>query len=444
MSNDIKQAIDDIPIPEMLHERSLMGIHQAKEEWDALLATPMKRRKRIMNRMVAASLIGVLSISVAAIFNPHVSAAIQRALQFIPGIGVVQKADSSTDSYMLTEPIDIKNSNQTATVTAMLVQKDMTTIEMIVYSNDIDDIKIKDESGKVHEISSANIYGGGDFNLSHVTFKFNDQIDVKDHAQLFFADRPNEVFTIPLSKVDSIDTLNAIGESVKIHDLEITAIPTPAGNKGRIFLSTEHSNAFRYYEHSTDNFADNGDLIILNDNISITDESGKDYPIDNKGIWIPFKDIYFNLGSSDVKKYTLTIPQLMSVGRDESNFSISIPDGIEGPLNQSFDIAGYSVELTNFKKFKSPDNRDLIEIYVEIPNPLQLNRSLKDFDVSIGQGKAHDATTGVLKSFTVRYDPNQSTKLDVKVSKPIIDMKGPWKFEIAADKFKSKQVVEHQ
>lgn len=25
---------------------------------------------------------------------------------------------------------------------------------------------------------------------------------------------------------------------------------------------------------------------------------------------MPFKDIYFNLGSSDVKKYTLTIPQL--------------------------------------------------------------------------------------------------------------------------------------
>jgi hypothetical protein len=134
----------------------------------------------------------------------------------------------------------------------------------------------------------------------------------------------------------------------------------------------------------------------------------------------------------------------MSVGRDESNFSINVPDAKEGPLNQSFDIAGYSVELSKFKKFKSPDNKDLIEIHVEMPNPLQLNRSLKDFDVSIGQGKAHDATTGVLKSFTVRYDPNQSTKLDVTVSKPIIDMKGPWKFEIAADQFKSKQVVEHE
>lgn len=439
MSNEIKQAIEDIPIPAMLHERGLMGIHQAKEEWDALLAIPMKKRKRIMNRMVAAALIGVLSISAAAIFNPHVSAAIQRALQFIPGIGVVQKADSSTDSYMLTEPIDIKNSNQTATVTAMLVQKDMTTIEMNVYSKNFHNIKIKDESGQVYEVSSASTYGGGDSNLSHVTFKFYDQIDVKDHAQLFFADRPNEVFTIPLSKVDSIDTLNAIGESVEIHDLEITAIPTPAGHKGRIFLNTEDSNVFKYY----DNFAEKGDL-ILNENISITDEFGNDYPIDNKGIQAPFKDIYFNLGSSDVKKYTLTIPQLMSVGRDKAMFSINIPDGKEGQLNQSFDIAGYSVELTKFKKFKSPDNRDLIEINVEMPNTLQLDRSLKDFDVSIGRGKARDATTGMLKSFTVSYDPNGLTKLDVIVSNPIIDMKGPWKFEIAADKFKSQQVIKHE
>lgn len=438
MSNNIKQAIEEIPIPAMLHERSLMGIHQAKEEWDAALAAP-KKRKRVMNRVVAASLIGVLSISAAVTFNPHLSAAIQRALQFIPGIGVVQ--ESSTDSYMLTEPVDIKLSNHDVTITAMLVQKDMTTIELNAYTESSFKINIISESGEVYESSSVSTYGSGGF--SKITHKFYGHVDIKDYAQLSFDDYKKELFTIPLSKVDSIDSLNAIGDSMEIHDLEITAIPTPAGHKGRIFLSTEHSNAFRYFNH----FPEKGDL-ILNDNISITDEFSNDYPIDNKGIQTPFKDIYFNLGSSDVRKYTLTIPQLMSVGHEEANFSINVPDGQEGQLNQSFDIAGYSVELTKFKKFKSPDNRDLIEIYVEMPNTQQLNRSLKDFDVSIdttlGSYKARDATTGVLKSFSVSYDPNDSGKLDVTVSKPIIDMKGPWKFEIAADKFKSKQVVEHE
>ncbi|MGO4791506.1 hypothetical protein AB4124_29275 [Paenibacillus sp. 2KB_20] len=438
MSNNIKQAIEEIPIPAMLHERSLMGIHQAKEEWDAALAAP-KKRKRVMNRVVAAFLIGVLSISAAVTFNPHLSAAIQRALQFIPGIGVVQ--ESSTDSYMLTEPVDIKLSNHDVTITSMLVQKDMTTIELNAYTESSFKINIISESGEVYESSSVSTYGSGGF--SKITHKFYGHVDIKDYAQLSFDDYKKELFTIPLSKVDSIDSLNAIGDSMEIHDLEITAIPTPAGHKGRIFLSTEHSNAFRYFNH----FPEKGDL-ILNDNISIADEFSNDYPIDNKGIQTPFKDIYFNLGSSDVRKYTLTIPQLMSVGHEEANFSINVPDRQEGQLNQSFDIAGYSVELTKFKKFKSPDNRDLIEIYVEMPNTQQLNRSLKDFDVSIdttlGSYKARDATTGVLKSFSVSYDPNDSGKLDVTVSKPIIDMKGPWKFEIAADKFKSKQVVEHE
>ncbi|MGG3280476.1 hypothetical protein [Paenibacillus solani] len=144
---------------------------------------------------------------------------------------------------MLTEPIEIKNSKQAATVTAMLVQKDLTTIEMNIYTNDYYDISIKDESGKVHEISSSHTYGGNEF--ARVTYKFASEVDVKDQAQLFSADRPNEVFTIPLSKVDSIDSLNAIGESVEVQDLEITAISAPAGHKGRIFLSTEHSNSFR-------------------------------------------------------------------------------------------------------------------------------------------------------------------------------------------------------
>jgi len=439
MSNNLKQAIEDIPIPATLHERSLMGIQQAKEEWDAALNAP-KKKKRIKNRMIAASLIGLLSIGTAATFNPQLSSAIQRALQFIPGIGVVQEANSSTDSYMLTEPVDIKNSNQsTATVTAVLVQKDLTTIEMNDYSNNYG-IQIKDESGKVHKASSSHTYGGDDF--SHVILKFTGQVDVKDHVQLFFLDRPNEVFTIPLSKVDSIDTLNAIGQSSKNHDLEITAIPTPAGDKGRIFLSTDNSRPFRYY----DSFPEKGDLIILNEDISVTDELGNDYPIDNKGVRMPFKDIYFNLGSSNVKNYTLSIPQLISVGREEVKLSINIPDGTEGPLNQSFDIAGYPVELTKFKKFKSRDNEDYIDIYVEMPNPLQLNRSLKYFDVSTDTslgGSGYDSTTGVMKFFEVKYDPN-STRLDVKVSKPMIDMKGPWKFEIAADTFKSKQVAEHR
>lgn len=302
-------------------------------------------------------------------------------------------------------------------------------------------IQIKDESGKVHKASSSHTYGGDDF--SHVILKFTGQVDVKDHIQLFFLDRPNEFFTIPLSKVDSIDTLNAIGQSSENHDLEITAIPTPAGHKGRIFLSTENSRPFRYY----DSFPEKEDLIILNENISITDELGNDYPIDNKGIRMPFKDIYFNLGSSDVKNYTLSIPQLISVGREEVKLSINIPDGEEGPLNQSFDIAGFPVELTKFKKLKSRFNEDYIAIYVEMPNPLQLSRSLKYFyvstDTSIENGGAYDSTTGVMKFFEVKYDPN-STKLDVKVSKPMIDMKGPWKFEIAADKFKSQQVAEHK
>ncbi|SYX86902.1 hypothetical protein [Paenibacillus alvei] len=441
MSNNIKQAIEDIPIPAMLHERSLMGIHQAKEEWDTALATPM-RKKRIMKRVVAASLICLLSIG-AAIYNPHLphlSAAIQKALQFIPGIGVV---DSGTDSYMLTEPIDIKLSNQSATITAVLVQKDMTTIEMNVYTENVTSLYIMNESGKVYESSSVQIHGGGEFPFSHVTYQFSGHVDIQDQAQLFFEGSPNEIFIIPLSRVDSIDSLNAIGESMEIHDLAITAIPTPAGDKGRIFLNTKDSNVFKYH----DSFAEKGDL-ILNGNISITDEFGNDYPIDNKGIWTPFKDIYFNLGGSGVKKYTLTIPQLMRVGRDEAKFSITIPDGKEGQLNQFFDIAGYTVELTTFKKFKSPDNTDLMEIDVEMPNTPQLNRSLKDFDASIDttlvQSKSRDATTGVLKSFIFRYDPDKSTKLDVAVYNPIIDMKGPWKFEISADKFRSQQVIKNK
>lgn len=434
MSDKIKQAIDDIPIPAILHERGLMGIHQAKEEWDAGLAIPM-RKNRIRNRIVAASLIVLLSIG-ATIFNPHLSAAVQKALQFIPGIGVVQSVDSSIDFYMLTEPVDIELTNTTATVTTMLVQNDTTTIEMLLYADKFYNLNIVSESGKVYENSSLMTQQRGDFSYSHVTYTFYGHVDIKDQAQMFFEDSPNETFIIPLSKVDSIDSLNAIGESMEIHDLAITAIPTPAGRKGRIFLYTEDSNRFRY----SDGFAVRGDLILKED-ISIMDEFGNNYPIEY-GIPSTFKDIYFNLGSSDVKKYTLTIPQLRSIGRDEVKFSINIPDAQEGQLNQTFNIAGYTVELTGFRKLKSPNNKDRIEIYVKMPNTLQLNHSLKDFTVVAD--KSYSATTGVLKSLLINYDPDKSTKLDVTVYNPIIDMKGPWKFEIDADKFKSQRVIDSE
>ncbi|MBP2002290.1 hypothetical protein J2Z69_003362 [Paenibacillus shirakamiensis] len=441
MNNNIKKAMEDIPIPAMLHERGLMGIHQAKEEWDTALTVPL-RSKRIMHRIVVASIVGVLSIS-ATVMGPNISAAIQKALQFVPGLGIVQKLDHSKDSYMLTEPIDIKFSNQTGIVTAMLVQKKSATIEMDVTKKNITPIKIINEAGKVYESSHISTYGGDDFSTSHVIYDFNGPVDIKDHAKLFFTDSPQEVVTIPLSKVSSMESLDAIGETKKIQNLAITAIPTPSGHKGRIFLNTEDSNAFRYDE----SFAEKGDL-ILNDNLSITDELGHDYSIENKGISWPFKDFYFYLGSSEVKQYTLTIPQLMSVGHEEVNVSINIPDGTEGLLNQSFNIAGFSVNLTHFKKIKSPQNEDLIEISVEMPSTQQQNRSLKNFDVSnatrLEQGRSTDDTTGVLTSFTLHYNSNVLKKLDVTVSRPIIDIKGPWIFNLAADKFKSKQFTEHK
>lgn len=444
MSNNIKQIIEEIPIPAMLRERALMGIQQAKEERDAALITPT-RKKRVSHRIIAASLIGLLTFGVAAIYNPHLSVAIQRALQFVPGIGVVQEVDSSIDSYMLTKPIDIQLTDRKLTITAMFVQEHSTTIKLEMYTKRVDSINIIGESGKVYEGTFSGIGGDGEGGSphAHVTYLFPGHIDIKDNAKLYFIDSPNESFTIPLTKVDSTESLHAIGESTTVHDLQITAVPTPAGQKGRIFLSTEHSNQFRY----NDAFLGKGD-ISLNNHISITDELGNEYPIDNKGLHIPFKDIYFKLGSSDVKKYTLTIPQLTSIGQDKVNILIDIPEGKEGIMNQSFDIAGYPVEMTTFKKYISRSKRNLIEIDVEMPNPLKLTRSLKDFDaystLSPRINKTHDATTSIIRSFTVEYDPNDLTKLGVTILNPVIDMKGPWVFELEADQFNSKQNVDRE
>lgn len=436
MNNNIKQAIEDIPIPAALHERSLMGIQQAKEEQDAGLAISL-RRKRIMNRVIAASLVGVLSIG-GAIFSPQLSGAIQKALQFIPGIGIVEQEDSTAESYMLSEPVEIKHNNQPATVTAMLVQKDTTTIETIEYSQNVHNLNIRNESGKEYKSVHVAIVGDSNSPYSTVTYKFKGHLDIKNQAQLYYEDNPSEVFTIPLSGVKNLDSLSAIGKSVDIQDLQITAIPTPAGQKGRIFLNATDSNGFRYDDLFA--AAKKGDL-ILNKGLSITDEWGHDYPIDNMGVRTatPFKDIYFNLGSPAVKKYTLTIPQLIRVGQEEANFSVNIPEGTEGPLNQSFTIAGFSVKLTKFVKFQSPNNGTLSEVYVEVSDTLGLNRTLKDFDISIDQGRRYDATTGVLKSFTIGYIYNDTTKREVHITNPKIIMKGPWKFELAADQFKSLQ-----
>lgn len=101
MNNNIKQEIDKIEIPPQLHLRSQMGIKQAKLEQ----VESRQSMKRWTPRKTIVALVVAFILITTAIFNTQVIAAIQKALQYFPGIGMVVEEEIPQERYVLKEPI---------------------------------------------------------------------------------------------------------------------------------------------------------------------------------------------------------------------------------------------------------------------------------------------------------------------------------------------------
>lgn len=443
MNNNIKQEIDNIEIPPQLHLRSQMGIKQAKLEQ----VEPGRNVKRWTPRKTIVALVVAFILITTAIFNTQVIAAIQKALQYFPGIGMVVEEEIPQERYVLKEPITMEVEGGFVVITGMVVEDKMTVITMSGENTTrLQSIKIINEEGIEYTLESGSTSStGGQWGGS---FWQQGKLDLKGKVQIIIEDNPEVIIPLTLTKAETFNSYQDMGETDTENGVTITAIANRIGGTARISLVSQVPQEIKII-----NFGIQG--IYGDQKIDVIDEKGNRYEIKqfmvsssiasehyvsspisklNRSkplLSSPANEFYFELSDSDVPTYNLTIPEINVTYNDKVKISLDIPIDTTADSDKIFQIAGIPVKITKLEVV----DKDQLRMYVDLNYSEEATESLVNFkiDAQSYMGKLNEHTRALEY---LQFDIKPGSKvMKLTISDPEVVIRGPWKFELPTDKY---------
>jgi len=405
--------MEKIQVPkEKLRERCEMGIDQA------VCKSVLKPRSSFQKWMVASILIVLLST--AAMYHSQVMAAVQKAIQYIPGIGVVEEEEQSGNSYVLDETKEVQVEGGTVTVTNIVVDGEQT---YVVLNGDgspkYQEITIINESGKEYIVKSSHSSWSS---KQWTTWFWKDEaLSLSGNVQVVIGETR---ISVKMVEAKSYESFKEMGITDKTNDLAITAIPSRDSEKGRIAFVSQHSEKFKIANYGFNSVHEEKEL-------SITDPDQNQYEINRyKGISQPTNEFYFQLAAEDVSHYNLRIPEVNVQYKDEKKITLPLPDD-EIEMNKTFKLAGYPVDITKLER----TDEDELRIYVDVHYDKQDARSLHNFRIKHTSHMAKvDLQTRAIQYLQYKVDWNKKN-VNLTFSEPQVLLRGPWKYEIPSEKF---------
>ena len=437
-TNKVKQEMDTIELPAALTERSRAGIRQAaaesrmakeqtgvkqqaesqsvQRETDARRAGNERQVKPRRRRLLTvASLAGALVLAAVLIQQPQVWAALARALQFVPGIGIVQ--EESANLYVLEEPVRLSVGEGSLTITGGMSDDRETYFTIYGQKTRVpDQLVLTNEQGDSYELTSSTTIKGGDTWSSDYWYK--GPVETKGQVRLMIPlDQPIEV-DVDLAPADSVASYEDLGPT-KIHQgLSITAAHQRIGNQLRVTLLTPSGAQYIIDNYGIHGFY-GGDPVL-----QVTNSEGKQVEITrDMGVTGPAREFYIPLtGGED--PYELTLPEVLIEYPLES-VKIKVPTETHEQLNREVELAGFPVTLTRTERVE-----DRLRIYVDVHYNPEAPVSLLQLGL---RGESHmarfDETTGAF--LYLEFDaPAGKGEVTLHLESPVAVVRGPWVFEL--------------
>ncbi|BBI31031.1 hypothetical protein [Cohnella abietis] len=421
MDNRVKQEMASIPIPSDLHRRSRLGVELAIAEnkpASNLAINPARKRRRTL-LVLTASLLGLVLLT-AVLSNSQVRAAIQKALQFVPGIGIVKEEELPADRYVLKNPITQTVGSGTIVITGVMVDSRMTLVSINGENTArLDKIKIINDQGAEFIIKpSLSTWSSGQWQAS---YGHQGELDLKGSVSIVVGEEGKEtVIPITLIKAETFTNYADMGATSTVNGVTITAITNRVDEKARISLIAQHPKEIRITDYGF--FG-----LYAHDNLkmNVTDNIGNSIPLEIiRGILAPASDFYFKLSDKRNITYKLTLPEIYTETQDEA--TITIPTETTDNLNQTFEIAGFPVTITGVERL---DEKNL-RVYVDMHYSESTTKSLHMFNLAglSNMGRLNERT-GELVYLEFEAESNR-TKQKITISRPQILIRGPWTFEL--------------
>jgi hypothetical protein len=422
--NKLKQQFQAIPIPSNIRQRSQLGIEQAIMDQKEGNPRKIKSVKRRVGTIVAA--FALLFLSAALMNHNYVWAAIQKALQFVPGIGIVKEEDSPPERYVLKKPISLSVGEGSIIITGILSDEEMTYITMMGnHTPRFENVTLVNAQGVEYTLrSSMASWSQTDWTSG---FWYNGKLDASGSIKLVINLEPRIEVPVTLTRAETYSSYSEMGETATTNGISITALPDRVGEKARVSLVARHSEDFFVSDYGIYGVYMHDESHKLN----VVDDTGRRFEIENvRGISSPAREFYFKLSENARNRYTLTLPEISVTYKSE--VSIKISTEAQEHINQTFEIAGFPVTITKTEKVKENGFR----VYMDFHYNEQAAASLYKLDIDgLSSGAKLNERTGAIEYIEFEVEPG-SKQVNLKLIRPEVIIRGPWQFEFSDGNFK--------
>ncbi|SDX57657.1 hypothetical protein [Paenibacillus sp. CF384] len=422
-SNPIKDRLETIPIPPELGQRSRLGIEQAAVERQQGISSSISSRVKPARKRrwiaVAAAIIVIL-MTAALVDHSRVWAAIQKALQFVPGIGIVKEEDVPMERFVMKQPITVKVGEGTILITGFMSDEEMTYLTMA--GTDVPRLKqieiVNDKGMKFTLGSSTASWGGAQWTSG---FWHKGKLDLSGSVKLILPLDPAVEVEVQLSKAATYASYSELGATDTAAGVSITAITDRMDEKARVSLVSRHSDDFYVRDYGIYGVYMHDDSRKL----QVTDETGKQLEIEKiPGVSSPASEFFFGVPKQSAgERYTLTLLEISVTYTEE--VQIKVPTAANEHLNQTFEIAGFPVTITKVERVKETGLR----IYLDMHYDEHATASLFNFSLNTSSMVKLDEQTGEASYMEFDMEPG-SKKVSLKIIRPEVVIRGPWTFEL--------------
>ncbi|WP_127582348.1 hypothetical protein [Paenibacillus koleovorans] len=426
MNGNWKKELESIPLPSDLHSRSLLGIERAQAE------SVQRRRTRLAKPRpwVGALCILLLLFVGTAMLQPQVRAAIQKALQFVPGVGIVKTEEKPLKRLILKNSVTTQIGEGKITLSGVQIDDKMTFL--ILSGNQpsqrADQLELVDSSGVEFQIQrSTSTWSTAEWSAS---YWYNGKLDIHaGPAKIVLGESDKYEIPFTLVQAETVGSYEELGETVSMNGITITAVASREGENGRLSLLSQHPDDMRV--------ADYGWYGIHNGKkLSVTDETGQ--PMQMKlipGLFSPARDFHFRLGAdanAAEKVYTLTIPEInMEV---DDTVTIQVPTHSVDNLNIPFNLAGFPVTITRTERLT--DKGPGLRLYLDLHFDPQASKSLHNFRIDARSHMARmNDQTGAIEYIEFSLENPDAKQMKLKLTNPQILVRGPWIFQLPATRY---------
>lgn len=336
MTNNLKDMLNNIPVPDEIDDYIEIGLSKADEEH--------RRRKSYKPLLaIAASLVILLAFTGIVGFD-RVEAAIRRALQYVPGYNVVVDTEEGRVLALKDQVMHEEGDYYLVIKAASKLGKNLS---LTVESNyEEDDIYLKDGDGNISYVAAYSRSGGGEFWEGDFYFEVEND-DMKNYFLLF----KDLELPFTLEKTAEVEDFLQLGNHASDKGVNLVAIKKQLEDK--LMISLLHQTEDKYIEdypfEMSLMFAE--DLIEEKSMYILTKDGKRIYPSLPSSFGNLMSDFYFDIEDQEGLKLVLPYLKVRYYDLKSHKIKIKTPkDGEREAINEVLSLGDFSIEIVDVRR----------------------------------------------------------------------------------------------